>query len=222
MASCSDIPDERSEFIRYLTLSDGDRDKLVDKAVPKSTKNATKNWMNVLNSYLKEKRVANDMSEILDADLPRLLHSFYSEVTKAPTKKDMQKENRLPPERYSNTSMHALRAAINRYTEKDRKIDVISDQRFSEANQIFEAVLKVYKAVGKGAIKHKEPITEKDRQRLSDYFSRYMAPDPLILQRMVQYNLMFYLCRRGCENLTHMPKGTFDVSFLQLLICYKL
>ena len=200
---------------RHLDLSDEDRAKLLDGAVAKNTKNATQNWINVLNGYLKTRKIANSIDEILDVDLPRTLELFYSEVTKDPNKRSKKesKENiNVSPERYSNTSMHALCAAVNRYIKKNRKIDIISDQRFEPANRMFEAILKDNKKTGKGAIRHKEPITEHDRERLSDYFSLYLQPDALVLQRFVQYNLMFYLCRRGRENLTRMPKNTFNVS----------
>ena len=40
---------------RHLSLKDEDIEKLLDSAVPKNTKNATKHWINVLNGYLQNK-----------------------------------------------------------------------------------------------------------------------------------------------------------------------
>ena len=61
---------------------DEERNILLDSAIPKNTKNATKNWISTLNGYLKTKQIANNVDEILDSDLPRILEIFYSEVTK--------------------------------------------------------------------------------------------------------------------------------------------
>ena len=52
MESCSD----QDATKRYLSLNDEDRNGLLDSAIPKNTKNATKHWMKVLNNYLKDKK----------------------------------------------------------------------------------------------------------------------------------------------------------------------
>ena len=132
-----------------------------------------------------------------------------------------------PPERYCNMSMKSLRAGINRYMKEKRGLDIIADQQFQRANKIFDAVLKDNKSKGKGVVHHKKPITSQDLECLNDYFSRYMTPNAAILQRLVQFNLMFYLCRRGRENLTHIPRNTFAVSInfsslVHKLIIYRL
>ena len=218
MANCSDVPQPK----RHLSLNDNQIDQLLDNAVPKNTKNSTKNWMNVFRGYVKTKAIANCVEEILDVDLPKVMERFYAEVRKdlkAKNSKGKNKENiDETPERYCNTSMKSMRAAINRYMKEIRKIDIIGSEPFLRANKIFEAVLKDNKAKGKGRIQHKEPITSADLERLNDYFSQYMLPNALILQQMVQFNLMYYLCRRGRENLTHMPKNTFDVSLSSLIL----
>ena len=198
-------------------------DLLLENAIPRNTKNSTKNGLNILNKYLQHRKIANSVDELMITDLPRTFELFYAEVTKNVSKPTNKKSgensnnnnaNHSPdPERYWNTSMRAMRAAINRYLKDKIQVDIISDERFTKANKIFDAVLKDNKSKGKGSIKHKEPITSEDRERLNDYFSKYMIPSAIILQQLVQFNLMFYLCRRGRENLTHMPKDTFDVSF---------
>ena len=65
---------------------------MVDNAIPQNTKNATKNWMSVLNGYLKTRKIANNIDELLDCDLPRTLEIFYSEVTKDNSKKGTKKK----------------------------------------------------------------------------------------------------------------------------------
>ena len=85
----------------------------------------------------------------------------------------------------------------------------MTSEAFNRANKVFDAILKDNKAKGRGNIKHKERISSEDIDKLHHYFSRYMQPNSLILQKFVQFNLMFYLCRHGRENLTGMPKDTF-------------
>ena len=218
---------------RYLSLNDDDREGLLDSVVPKNTKNATKNWINVLNSYLKVKKIANNVDEILTVDLPRTLEIFYSEVTKDNGKQKQKKspknlnensnnnnecDQKVVKERYSNTSMRAMRAAIKRYIDHKREVDVISNEKFIRANKVFDAILKDNKAHGKGNVQHKPAISATDLERLNDYFSQYMRPNATILQQFVEFNLMFYLCRRGRENLTRMPKDTFEVHFNNVLL----
>ena len=88
----------------------------------------------------------------------------------------------------------------------------MSDPKFVKVKEMFHGVLKEGKADGKGDIDHKEEILSEDLEKLNDYFSCYMTPDPTILQRCVLFNLLYYLCRRGRENLTGMKKDTFAVS----------
>ena len=61
---------------RFLSLNDEERNILLDSAIPKNTKNATKNWISTLNGYLKTKQIANNVDEILDSACLRYLKSF--------------------------------------------------------------------------------------------------------------------------------------------------
>ena len=93
---------------RFLSLNDEERNILLDSAIPKNTKNATKNWISTLNGYLKTKQIANNVDKILDSNLPRILEMFYSEVTKDNKKKKVDGKENEQPERYCNTSMRAM------------------------------------------------------------------------------------------------------------------
>ena len=50
-------------------------------------------------------------------------------------------------------------------------------------------------------------------EHLAIYFSvdHIQTPNPSILQRNVLFNIMYYLCRRGKENLHSMTKNWFSV-----------
>lgn len=194
MASCSD----NGEDSRFLKLNSDEKQQVFND---RNTRNATKLCKNLLEQYIIEREIEGTIDTIDDAALPNLLENFYAEIR---TKKGHQ--------RYKNSSLKAIRASINRYMKESRGIDIISDPRFVRCNEMFKGVTKQNKAKGKGIIQHKEPISSQDLERLQDYFSRYMKPDATVLQRCVLFNLMFFLCRRGCENLTGMSKDTFAVS----------
>ena len=61
---------QNQQLDRHLSLNEEDRNKLLESAIPQNTKNATKHWVRVINGYLKEKKIANSIDEILDVDLP--------------------------------------------------------------------------------------------------------------------------------------------------------
>ena len=187
--------------------------KLFMKGQPKNTRNGTKTWINLLNKYIVLRCEGNSIDDIKDQDLPDLLEHFFSELKKPKGKNNEQNEP------YKNSSMRVIRGGINRYLKEKRNIDIMSDDRFIRCKFLFQGVMKQNKAKGYGSIVHKNPICPEDLAKLQDYFSQYMAPNPTILQRFVQFNLMYFLCRRGRENLTGMKKETFAVSID--LVCIK-
>ena len=67
-------------------------------------------------------------------------------------------------------------------------------------------------------IKHKDVIDSTDLERLQDYFSTYRTPDPEVLQQLVMFNIMFYMCRRGRENFATMTVNHFMVINNQIKI----
>lgn len=197
MASCSD----NGVSSRFLSLNEEQRSGIREDRNKQNTKNATKLWKNLIDQYVSEKEIAENLDGVSNEDLPDVLEKFYSEIR---TKKSH--------ERYKNSSLRAIRASINRWVKEAHNIDIIADPKFLKCNDLFKGVTKQNKAAGKGDVKHKQPISSEDLERLQDYFSQLMTPNPLILQRCVLFNLMFFLCRRGRENLTTMTKETFDVS----------
>ncbi|WAR06848.1 hypothetical protein MAR_016806, partial [Mya arenaria] len=65
----------------------------------------------------------------------------------------------------------------------------------------------------KGSIEHKEEISFEDLQKL--FSSENIAFDidtPCELQKKVWFEILYFLCRRGQENLKGMKKDTFAVA----------
>lgn len=207
--------EDSSKTSRFLSSNKARKSDLIDSRNAPNTRKGTKTWVKLLLDYILDKKVAKTIEEVDNTDLPELLESFYADVRKKeaiPSSKKKGKNVKEVIEPYKNSSLKVIRAGINRYFKDKRGINIISDQRFIWCNQLFQGVMKEGKKAGYGSISLKEPITPEDLARLNDYFSRYMAPDPVVLQCYVQFNLMYFLCRRGCENLTTMHRETFDVS----------
>lgn len=206
MDEASKSEDSQESFSRFGTVNDAGRQIILDERVKKNTQKATKVWLNVVTAYMKEKKLGVCIDEITTEDLPNFLFKFYSEV---------RKDN---GQIYSNTSLKSMRAGINRYIKETRSIDIVSDPKFMRTNELFKGVQLQGKKAGKGTVKHKEHIESQDLERLHDYFSRYMEPNPTILQEYVMFNVMYYLCRRGRQNLATLRVDMFEVIFPQFIV----
>lgn len=87
---------QKSVNKRFVKKNDKDRQDILDERVKKSTQNATKVWLNVISSYMKEKEIGVCIDEVTTEDLPNFLFEFYSEV------------RRDDGTIYSNTSLKAM------------------------------------------------------------------------------------------------------------------
>lgn len=195
---------------RFATKTDAQRQDTLDGRIKENTKKATKVWMNVVTAYIKEKQLGVCIEEIPTDQLPTFLFNFYSEVRK--DNKDL----------YSNTSLKAMRAAINRHLKETRSLDIVADSRFIRCNELFKGVQLEGKKAGKGTVKHKDEIEPEDFEKLQDYFSRYMEPNAEILQQYVMFNVIYYLCRRGRQNIPQLTVDMFEVWFLLKYLLLKI
>ena len=65
--------------------------------------------------------------------------------------------------------------------------------------------------MGLGDVEHYPAINEADRRKL--YTFLYLSSKtPSVLQNKVQFDIRFYFCRRGNENMLQMHKSTFMVK----------
>ena len=110
--------------------------------------------------------------------------------------------------------MKSGRAALNRYFKSKHGIDIISNEKFIKANEIFQAVTKQGKEQGCGETKSKAPINDADFKKLNGYFLEKMRgpPNAKNLQEFVLFNIIYYCGRRGRENLRIMTKHTFQIQ----------
>lgn len=193
---------------RFATVNNEKREGIMEKWNKPNTNKATKLWVNCFTDFLEEKEY-NKIDLLTDAELPTILENFYTEVRRK-NLKDNNEEDTM----YSNTTLRAIRAALNRYFKEKRGIDIISNNAFIKANQLFTRMQKINKEEGRGTIKHKEPISKPDLQKLNTYFEQNMEgpPNPKLLQEYVIFNIIYYTGRRGRENLRNMTKSTFEIA----------
>ena len=64
-----------------------------------------------------------------------------------------------------------LISGIIRYTKEHRNLDIISDVRFSHANEVFNGAATKNKVMGKGVTKPKNPIHPDDLDKMILYFN---------------------------------------------------
>ena len=201
------------KYDRFKSTTKEDRDNILLESKPKNTRKSTDLWMNCFQKYLVKKSLPT-ADRIKNEDLPDVLESFYCEVEKT-TIKTSKKLGENEEKGYKNTTMRTIQAAIARYYRDQRGIDIITNENFLRSNQIFKGVQKMNKKKGLGKLDSKAALTELDMERLMNYFLTHMngPPNPRKLQELMIFNIIFYLCRRGRENLRVMKKTTFMVGF---------
>ena len=112
-------------------------------------------------------------------------------------------------ELYKLNTMKSIRFSLQRYFLDNYKIDIIDGKDFNESNNIFQNVLKNMKAVGKGDTTHYAEIGPEDLQKLHNGFN---VNDPTGIQELIWFNIVFFLIRRGRENIRSMNKNSFSIS----------
>ena len=105
--------------------------------------------------------------------------------------------------------MKGIRFSLQRYFMQKLQIDIISNKTFTVANTVFQNMLKHIKEVGKGDTTHYPEIEPEDLKKL---YSGFDINSPAGLLEIVWFNIMFFLIRRGRENIRQMDKHTFKIS----------
>ena len=186
---------------RFGTTTTAEKKQIMEERNAKNTNRATKSALVTFRDYLCEKQL-KPVEEISNEDLPEILLDFYTNAKKTDGSD------------YCVQSMKCLRAGINRYMKAERGLDIIENERFVTANEMFRGVNKKKREQGKGATKSTPVIITEDLQKIYSYFNHDImnSPDPKKLQQCLIFYIIYYFCRRGRENLYTMTKDTFDIS----------
>ena len=112
-------------------------------------------------------------------------------------------------EHYKLTSFRQLRYELLTFL-KDVDVDLDSDD-FKKSNETFTCMKKELVRQGKGSVDHKTPIPKTDLQKLYQHSVAMTPKSPTGLLHKVAFEVIFYFCRQGFENLREMSKSTFKV-----------
>ncbi|XP_041475625.1 uncharacterized protein LOC121424096 [Lytechinus variegatus] len=184
---------------RFPSLTEEDLASIVDDKDSTRTKGVISYSLNIVRSYCRQKEV--DFAVLTERcsapELNDFLRSFYAELRQG------------NGESYAKRSMITLRYGLQRHFLKHRQFDICKDAAFDGCNEMFKAILHKLKAEGKGAIRHKDPVTPEDMNKIRESFDLTVPKD---LQNKVFLDLMLHLCNRGRENLRQMKKDDFAVQ----------
>ena len=185
---------------RFATVSEADIEKLVREKDAKLTAKATEQSWRVFKSYCNEKCIIFDESTGTKSGLNAILKSFYAEVRKP--------DGKL----YRKNSFNCLRHGINRKIKSFHEgWDIIHDPEFTSSGTIFIAQCTRLKREGLAKVEHYPPIDEVDLRKIRES-GVLNIEHPKNLQWKVFFDVMFYLCRRGEENLRELTKHSFKVK----------
>jgi hypothetical protein len=174
------------------------------KAVPNSTHKSNFQAATALRQYIQEKGDEDsNFADISEEKLDSYLQSYYFDARQVGgTYKD-----------YKTSSLETFRHGINRYfrDECGRNLDISHNPVFTKSNQHFKTALKHLKQKGFGAVSHHPQIAKTDLRAL--YASPQFDPrTPKGLANKVQFDIRYYMCRRGSENIHNMTKNTFQIK----------
>ena len=222
MDAADESDDFQVSFKQFKTISTEEKNKIFNERKAANTNRATATWVKCFNEYLGEKGYENE-SNISNEDLPEILSDFYCELKKKKTVETghkMNSDGKVVPQKatedkeYKNTTMHCIRAALNRHFKGSRNLDIISHPSFTKCNEMFKGVTKKGKCEGRGEIDSHPPIEPEDLEKINEYFIQNMRgrPDAKKLQEMLLFYIIYYGGRRGRENLRNMKINTFEVG----------
>ena len=208
---------EKPQKRRSKDLSDEEKERIMKKRKADNTNKATDVWIAALKEYMEEKNFG-DLDSLSNTELDKVLGNFYMEARKKYVTDDIDPNDPADEERktnYKNTSLRAARAAFTRFFKDRRQIDIRTHQDFVNSNESFLGKTRDNKEKGLGNVQNKPPITEEDMRRISEYFKAVMSgpPNPKGLLQMSVFYVIYYLCRRGRENLRAMTKKTFAFGY---------
>lgn len=193
--------EENEDIARFGSSTVKDQDELMQDRVKENTQRATKNAIKVLRDYLAEKRLGH-LEDLDNKDFPQILYDFYSNLRK------------VDGGNYKLQTLKCIRAGINRYTKEVRNLDIINDTSFSRTNEMFKAISTKARKLGLGSTKSTPPIEDEDLARCVEYFHHDLMnhPDPRKLQRNILFNIIYYFCCRGRQNIHAFTQETFKID----------
>ena len=107
-------------------------------------------------------------------------------------------------------SLRTLRFGLKRHFKTVSGFDIIDDEGFSEANEVYAAKCVQLKKDGLAKVQHKPPIDDADLKKLYES-GVFNTDNPKTLLNKVFFEIMLNFCRRGRQNLRQLKKSHFAV-----------
>ena len=183
---------------RFVHVDESEIQNLKVKKTAANTKRGTSNALKTFLAFCTEENVYS-VNVIPNEELRDLLTRFYAGAR--------TEEGEL----YKVNMMQSLRNGLRRWFLENRKIDIINDDFFAEANLCFGNMLKRIKTTKKGQVRHYPEIEPEDLQELYHHLNQNKGT-AAGLQQKVWLDIMLYFIRRGRENLRTMSRDTFFVG----------
>lgn len=136
-----------------------------------------------------------------NTDTPQSLCTILREFYASARKKDGTS--------YKKNTLNGIRYGLSRHYKLKRGWDIINDVEFTSANEMYSSRIAEMKRQGFGGTTHYPEIVKDDLDRI---YSQFDLNNPKSLQRKVQFDVQFFLCRRGRENLRSMKKDHFSIE----------
>lgn len=188
---------------RFASSTAEDRERVLQDAVPKSTRKVTSTWVSALTAYAEEKNKQIDFKTIKPEDLASLLEGFFV---------DARRKNGEP---YKRNSLKSAAASINRHLlSVQPEVNLFQHHAFKKSHQILDGVLKERKRQGEeAAVQHKEAVSPGDLEKLRLYFDDVdTTDDPCKLSMYVWYLVTTHFCLRGGEIQSKLSKSDLVFS----------
>lgn len=191
---------------RFATLSEGEKQHIIDNHDAKNTKRATSTAVKCFKEYLNHKNVSDDFEDWNESQLDENIGSFYLEAR--------SREGEL----YKKSTLISYRHGLQRHLESNRtvsKVDIIKGDAFAKSNRVFKAVGKELKRQGKAATDHHPPISDTDIVKAYDY----------LISRINEgsaRHLQFKVCLDNCPPPQCTKLGFFPTSSNSSLSRYSL
>jgi hypothetical protein len=184
---------------RFSTINEADLKILDQEKDSKNTKRVVKRGVNLFSEFLRSNNM--ELSEIVEnpTELNNQLRYYYASVR--------QKNG----EELKKKSLDSLKYGISKHLLDTYNIN-LKDQQFLSSNETYKSKVKQLKRSGHGSVDHKPVISDSDLEKLNDECVPFNINTPCGLQNKVWFDVMYYLLRRGQENLRNMTKSTFAIG----------
>jgi len=191
------------ENIPNLELSSEDEDylkNLENEAIPPGTRKQTEYYISKFKSFLKERKLCEDLHRIPPRILNDYLRLFYSQL------------RTNSGDFYSPSTLVCIRASIHRFLtspEINRTINILQGDDFKRANGVLRSMVAKYLQSNQPKKREYDAITEMDMSKIRDYFKR---SDLKMLQEEVIFSLIYFFGLRGRENLRSLTYGALEIK----------